>query len=132
MSTTNSLLAQAAEEALNTGFSTAEGPLGDAGGNILTPFRSGQSAARTWLNLLSGLLLAVAVLLVVLVLVFMGNPAVVTALTAALGIDVLAAVNLVRKNSKDLYYFDLVAKVLEDMPPEHQKDLLIALRKESA
>ena len=132
MSTPTSPLAQAAEEALDRGFSSAEGPFGNAGGDILTPFRSGQSAARTWLNLLSGFLLAVAVLLVVLVLMFMGNPIVVTTLAAALGFDVLAAVNLVRKNAKDLHYFDLVATVLEDMPPEHQKDLLIALRNESA
>ena len=71
-------------------------------------------------------------MLIALAIIFIENPTAVTALAGALGIDVLAAINLVRKNAKDLYRFDMLEELLPKLPPEHQKELLLQLSKETA
>ncbi|WP_299960948.1 hypothetical protein [uncultured Roseobacter sp.] len=124
MRSTDTALGRAAETALR-GLKTND--LGGERTDFLAPFKTGRASARLWLNVVSLILVVIAVFLVVLVFVYRTDPTALTAFSTLLGLDVAAAVTLIRKNARDLAEMDLAADLLQGLPNEHRKDLLLAI-----
>ncbi|WP_298854710.1 hypothetical protein [uncultured Ruegeria sp.] len=117
-------IGRAAQKALD-GLKTND--MGGDRANLLAPFETGRAAARLWLNTVSFILVGVAVSLVILVIIYRSDPTALAAFSTLLGLDVAAAVALIRKNARDLAEMDLAQDLLQGLPNEHRKDLLLAI-----